>query len=193
MGSSCTVSASPAQEPGDGLPDGRDPVLGRRHRRPGEFEECREQVRDVDERAGDGPRDVRRQRRRKDRESRDADAALVDELLEVAVGAARGVRPFRAVVDERVEASHVLVGEVEPLREEGFVVGEPADVLARRPVVREEEDQRVVQLAELPQFRDEPPDVVVEAFDHRRIELHLAGFDAALVFAQIVPAPREVG
>ena len=183
----------PAQEAGDGPPGGRDPVFRRRHRCSGEFEEGREQVRHVDERAGDGSREVGRERRRKDREARDPDAALVDELLEVAVGTARGVRPFRAVVDERVEAPHVLVGEVEPLGKEGLVVGEPADVLARRPVVREEEDQGVVELTEFAQLGDEPADVVVEAFEHRGVELHLASFDAPLLFAQVVPAPGEVG
>ena len=37
------------------------------------------------------------------------------------------------------------------------------------------------------------PDVVVEAFDHRGVELHPAGFQAAVLGAQVVPAPREVG
>src|SRR5690606_35993014 len=60
---------------------------------------------------------------------------------------------------------------------------------ALRAVVGHEEDQRVVELADRFEIRDEAPDLVVEIADHGRVNFHLARLDAPFLVAQLFP-PR---
>ncbi|OPZ07301.1 MAG: hypothetical protein BWZ10_02852 [candidate division BRC1 bacterium ADurb.BinA364] len=60
-------------------------------------------------------------------------------------------------------------------------------VLGAGAVVRGEPDQRVVQLAMLAQFRDQPPNAAVHPIDHRGINLHPPNFQAFLAVRQRIP------
>ena len=59
------------------------------------------------------------------------------------------------------------------------------EAAAFRPVVGEEDDDRVVELALVLECLDHPADVDVHPVDHRRVDLHLARGDGALVGGEL--------
>ncbi len=65
--------------------------------------------------------------------------------------------------------------------------------LGRRPVVGQDDDHRVLELAQLGQAVDEAAQLVVRVRQVRRERLHVAGVDRALDVAQVVPRRHPLG
>ena len=59
-------------------------------------------------------------------------------------------------------------------------------------VVGREDDDRVVQLVQLGQSVEQPPDALVEAVDHARVDLHVPGEQGLLGLGQLVPGADVV-
>ena len=59
--------------------------------------------------------------------------------------------------------------------------------LARRTVVRGEQHDRVVPLAELLEGRAQAPQALVDRLDHGRVDLHVAGEELLLHLGEVVP------
>ena len=87
-----------------------------------------------------------------------------------------------------VEARQVGV-DVVALQQVHVVGGRTAHLaLARRAVVRREDEDRVVELAEVVERVDHPPDVLVDAVDHPGEDLHALalGADEAVALRALV-------